>query len=441
MNPSSERFFSAPILPTLLRLSAPGVLLVLFQSVVSITDTYFVGRLGTVPLAGLALVFPLIMLLQMTSAGAMGGGVSSAIARALGAGNAAAARRLVVHSLVIAAAMGATFTLLVLVFGRSLYALLGGASETLAQALAYSNIVFAGAVVVWLANTLSSVLRGTGNMLVPALAQIGAAVVQVPLSASLVLGLGPMPALGIAGAAVAYVAAFGIATLVMAVMVFRPASPLRPAPGDFALEWRLFRDILRVGGVSVLSAVQTVLTSLILTGFVARYGAAALAGYGVGLRLELLQIPLVFAVGQALVVLVGIHIGAGRAERAKKIAWTGAALAASISLAIGATVATVPQAWVSLFSDDPEVLASGSLYLRTVALFYPFLAAGMALYFASQGAGQVVRPVLAGTARLLIVLVGCALAGSLQGIFAVIAAGLAAFGALTIWFVKRAGWG
>jgi len=440
LNPASERFFSAPILPTLLRLSAPGVLLVLFQSVVSITDTYFVGRLGTVPLAGLALVFPLIMLLQMTSAGAMGGGVSSAIARALGAGNAAAARRLVVHALAIAAAMGAAFTLLVLLFGRALYALLGGQGETLAQALAYSNIVFAGAIVVWAANTLSSVLRGTGNMLVPAMAQIGAAVVQVPLSASLVLGLGPMPALGIAGAAVAYVVAFGVATFAMAAVVFRPASALRPAQADFALQWRLFRDILRVGGVSVLSSVQTVLTSLILTGFVARYGAAALAGYGVGLRLELLQIPLVFAVGQALVVLVGLHIGAGRAGRAKQIAWMGAALAASISLAIGAIAATVPQAWVSLFSADPEVLASGSLYLRTVAPFYPFLAAGMALYFASQGAGQVVRPVLAGTARLLIVIVGCALAGSLQGIFAVIAAGLAAFGALSVWFVKRARW-
>jgi putative MATE family efflux protein len=440
LNPSAERFFSAPILPTLLRLSAPGVLLVLFQSIVSITDTYFVGRLGTVPLAGLALVFPLIMLLQMTSAGAMGGGVSSAIARALGAGNAAGARRLVVHALAIAAAMGAAFTLLVLLFGRALYALLGGAGETLAQALAYSNIIFAGAIVVWVANTLSSVLRGTGNMLVPAMAQIGAAVVQVPLCASLVLGVGPMPALGIAGAAVAYVAAFGIATLAMAAVIFRPASALRPARADFALEWRLFRDILRVGGVSVLSAVQTVLTSLILTGFVARYGAAALAGYGVGLRLELLQIPLVFAVGQALVVLVGIHTGAGRAGRAKQIAWVGAALAASISLVIGAIVATVPQAWVSLFSADPGVLASGSLYLRTVALFYPFLAAGMALYFASQGAGQVVRPVLAGTARLLIVVTGCALAGSLQGIFAVIAAGLAAFGALSVWFVKRTRW-
>ncbi len=407
---------------------------------VSIGDTYFVGRLGTAPLAGLALVFPLLMLLQMTSAGAMGGGVSSAIARALGAGNPAAARRLVVHALVIASAMGAVFTLLILFFGGSIYGLLGGEGEILHDALAYSNMVFAGAIVVWIANTLSSVLRGTGNMLVPALGLIGAAVVHLPLSAALVLGLGPMPKLGIAGAGVAYVTTFGIAALAMAASVFRRSSALRPGAGDFRLEWRVFRDILRVGGVSVLSALQTVLTTVILTGFVGRYGAAALAGYGVGLRLELLQIPLVFAVGQALVVLVGTHVGAGRPARAKRIAWIGAALAASISLAIGATVALVPQAWVSLFSADPGVLDSGSRYLRTVAPFYPFLAAGMALYFASQGAGRVVLPVLSGTARLAIVIIGGALAASLQSIFAVVAVGIATFGVLTIWIVMRARW-
>src|ERR671914_237521 len=117
LNPRTERLLAAPIVPTLARLSAPGVLLVAFQSLVSVGDTYFVGRLGTAPLAGLALVFPLIMLLQMTSAGAMGGGVSSAIARALGSGDVQAARRLVVHALVIAAAMGAAFTLLILLLG------------------------------------------------------------------------------------------------------------------------------------------------------------------------------------------------------------------------------------------------------------------------------------------------------------------------------------
>ena len=440
MTPRTERLLSAPIVPTLARLSAPGVLLVAFQSMVSVGDTYFVGRLGTAPLAGLALVFPLIMLLQMTSAGAMGGGVSSAIARALGAGDAHSARRLVIHALLIAAAMGAAFTVLILPFGPSVYRLLGGRGETLDLALQYSNVVFGGAIAVWIANTLSSVLRGTGNMLVPALGLISAAVVHLPLSASLVLGLGPMPRLGIAGAGVAYVVTFGIASLAMAGVVFRPASALRPRAGDFVIERRLFREILRVGGISVVSSLQTVLTAVVITGFVGRYGAAALAGYGVGLRLELLQIPLVFAIGQAMVVLVGTSIGAGRGARAKRIAWVGTAFAASISLAIGLAAGVFPLAWVGLFSADPAVLESGANYLRTVAPFYPLLAAGIALYFASQGAGQVLRPVLAGTARLAIVVAGGAIALSLQAVFITIAVGMVAFGALTIGFVARAKW-
>jgi putative MATE family efflux protein len=432
MNPRTERLLAAPIAPTLARLSSPGVLLVAFQSMVSIGDTYFVGRLGTAPLAGLALVFPLIMLLQMTSAGAMGGGVSSAIARALGSGDAAAARRLVVHALAIAATMGAAFTILVLPLGEFLYGLLGGRDETLAHALSYSGIVFGGAIAVWIANTLSSVLRGSGNMLTPALALIGAAVVHLPLSGILVARI------GIAGAGIAYVTTFSIAALVMAAIVRR--SSLCPRRGDWKLEWRLFREILRVGAISTLSAVQTVLTAVILTGFVGRHGAAALAGYGVGLRLELLQIPLVFAVGQALVVLVGTHIGAGRPARAKRIAWVGAGFAASISLVIGIAASIFPLAWVGLFSSDAAVLQNGSSYLRTVAPFYPLLAAGIALYFASQGAGRVLRPMLAGTVRLALVIAGGLMVASLEGVFVVIAAAMIVFGALTAWFVASTDW-
>lgn len=427
-------------MPTLARLSAPGVVLVLFQSMVSIGDTYFVGKLGTAPLAGLALVFPLVMLLQMTSAGAMGGGVASAIARSLGAGDAARARRLVVHALVIAAAMAAAMTILILGLARPLYTLLGGRDETLRHALAYSNIVFAGAGVVWLANTLASILRGSGNMLVPALALIGAACVQVPLSGSLVLGLGPMPHLGIAGAAVAYVTSFGLSGLAMALVVFRRASALRPRRADLVPERRLFLDILHVGGLSVLNSFQTVLTAIVLTGFVGRFGPAALAGYGVGVRLELLQIPLVFAVGQALVVLVGTHIGAGHAARAKTIAWAGTGLAAAICLVIGGAAALFPLAWLGLFSADPAVLDAGARYLRIVAPFYPLLGASIALYFASQGAGRMLRPVLAGTARLAIVALGGALVASLAAIFSVVAVGILFSAGLMMWFVSRARW-
>src|SRR6185503_12726245 len=347
-----------PIVPTLVRLATPGIALALFQIAVSVADTYYIGRLGTESLAGLALVFPMLMLLQMTSAGAMGGGVSSAVARALGAGNPDAARKLVAHALLIALGGGLTFTVLLLGFGRGLYELLGGRGAALAQALAYSQVIFAGAVLVWIGNTLA-----------PALAFAGSATVQVPLSGALTLGWGPCPRLGIAGAATAYVIAFGLASLVMAALVWRSA--LRPQRAHLQLEGKLFREIMRVGAISSVSALQTVLTAVILTGFVARFGTAAQAGYGVGVRLELLQVPIVFAIGQALVVMVGTNIGAGHGERAKRIAWTGTAAAMLVSLAIGWTVAAYPPLWIRIFSDDDAVLEIGSLYLRTVAPLYP----------------------------------------------------------------------
>ena len=441
----TKRLLHGPIVSTLLRLAAPGVVLVAFQSAVSITDSYFVGQLGTIPLAGIALVFPLVMLLQMTSAGAMGGGVSSAIARALGAGDLATARRLVVHALVIGLGMGALFTLLLLVLGPSIYQLLGGQNEdTLAQALAYSNMLFAGSILVWLANTLASILRGSGNMSVPAFTLAAASVVHIPLCGLLVQGAAGVPAMGIRGAGVAYVCAAAFSTLVMMLYLIRPSSRLRPMRTDWQLDRSMFREIFRVGAVSSLSSLQTVLTSVILTGIVGSYGIAALAGYGVGVRLELLQVPLVFAIGQAQVALIGTNIGAGHIARAKRVAWIGAAMTACMSLSIGLIVFGWPELWVQLFSQDPAVLATGSTYLRLVGPFYPFLALGVCLYFASQGSGRVVLPVLAGTARLIVAVTGGALLVRLNAplwtIFVVIALGLLVYGSLTVWAVARTDW-
>ena len=228
----------------------------------------------------------------------------------------------------------------------------------------------------------------------------------------------------------------------MAVLVWRSA--LRPHRIHLKLEGKLFREILRVGAISSVSAMQTVLTAVILTGFVARFGTAALAGYGVGVRLELLQVPIVFAIAQALVVMVGTNIGAGHGERAKKIAWTGTAAAALVCLVIGWSVAIHPALWIHLFSDDAAVIEIGSLYMRIVAPFYPLFGAGLALYFASQGAGQMLMPVLAGTARLVLVVSGGMLVmqfgGPLAALFAVIALGLSVLGGLTAYSVYKARW-
>src|SRR4029434_4009249 len=155
MDPRTRMLLEGPIAPTLLRLAAPNVLTLAAQTAAGLIETYFIGKLGTDALAGVALVFPVVMLMQMMSGGAMGGGIASSIARALGAGRRADADALAVHALVIALVFGLAFTLGLLGGGRWLYAAMGGTGPALSAALVYSGWIFAGAALVWLFNSLA----------------------------------------------------------------------------------------------------------------------------------------------------------------------------------------------------------------------------------------------------------------------------------------------
>lgn len=191
------------IMPTLFRLAAPNVLNLLALSVIVTADAFFVGSLGPAALAGVTLVFPMKMLMQHMAASGMGGAVTSAIARALGAGDRAHANALAMHAIVIAVAMAAGFTVGMLAWGPTIYAALGGREATLEAALGYSTVVFAGAVTPWLFNTLASIVRGTGTMGVPAAAIAASALADLLLSPAFIFGWDPLPRLGVAGAGLA----------------------------------------------------------------------------------------------------------------------------------------------------------------------------------------------------------------------------------------------
>src|SRR5271170_6140984 len=369
LDPRTRALLEGPIAATLLRLAAPNVLVMLVQASVGLIETYFVGRLGTAALAGVALVFPAVMLMQMMSAGAMGGGIASAIARALGAGRRADADALAVHALLIAAILGGAFTIAVIGGGPALYRAMGGDGATLDAALTYSNVVFAGALLLWLMNTLASILRGTGNMMLPAVVICVGALLLIPLSPSLIFGWGPFPALGVAGGGVAVLIYYGAGTLVLAACLRRRGGIIRLSLAGVRLRWALLADILRVGAVASLITVQTNLTVAVLTGLVGSFGSAAIAGYGIGSRLEYLLVPLVFGLGAPLVAMVGTNIGAGQHARALRIAWLGGAIACVATEAIGVAAALAPTAWIRLFSADPDVIAAGALYLRLAGPF------------------------------------------------------------------------
>lgn len=443
-DPRTAALLDGPIASTLVRLAAPNMLVMLAQTTVGLVETYFVGKLGTAALAGVALVFPVVMLMQMMSAGAMGGGISSAIARALGRGSRADADALAIHALLIGLFFGLIFTVALLAGGPWLYAAMGGSGASLAAASTYSAVVFSGAILVWLFNSLANVIRGSGNMATPAIVTCVAVLVLIPLSPCLIFGFGPFPRLGVAGGAVAVLIYYAAGSAVLAAYLRSSRSVVRLSFAGVRLRWALFLDILRVGLVAALITVQTNLTIAIATGFVGVFGAAAIAGYGTGSRLEYLLIPLVFGLGGPLVAMVGTNIGAGRRDRALRVAWIGAAIAAGLCEAIGLTAAAVPRAWLALFDSDPAMIDAGSRYLHAVGPVYGLFGLGMALYFASQGAGRLLWPLLANFARLVIAAAGGFLAlrwtGSLTGVFVALAIALAAFGLINTAAVASGAW-
>jgi putative MATE family efflux protein len=450
-----QAMLSGPILPVMLKLALPTVVVLAVQTFVGVAETYFVSFLGTDALAGVALVFPVLMLMQMMSNGGIGGGVAAAVARALGAGRTADADALALHALVLAASFGIVFTAAELLGGDALYRSLGGDAlyrslggdgGALAAALAYGHVVFSGALLVWIVSLLAAALRGAGNTVVPAAVTFGGLFILLPLSPALIFGWGPFPRLGIAGAGLAVVVYYLAASAALLWYLRSRRSPLRLAFAPQSLKWRLFREILGVGGLSAIGTVQANLTVVLVTGAVGLFGTDAIAGYGIAARLEYILIPLLFGLGTAALTMVGMNMGAGQVARAQRIAWLGGLVAAGFTELIGLAAAVFPEAWLGLFTADPAVVATGSLYLRIVAPFYGVFGLGMLLYFSSQGAGRVLWPVLAGTTRLLIAAAGgwivvAGLDGGLGALFGVVAVATVSFGGITAGALLLRGWG
>lgn len=443
--PSASDLLTGPILPLLLRFALPNMVAMLAVALAAMAETRYVGQFGPAALAGMALVFPFVMLQNMLSAGAMGGGVSSAVSRALGAGDGERASVLAVHALWIGIAAGALFMALMVVLGPWFMSMLGGSGETLAQAVAYSEVAFTGSIFIWLVNTLSSVIRGSGNMRVPSVTLILVALAQVAIGGALGLGWLSWPPLGMRGVAAGSVLANAAGALFLWSYLAAGRGKVKLRIRGTPVVRQHLHDILRVGAVACISPFQTVLTILILTRLITSFGTEALAGYGIGTRLEFLLVPIAFAIGVASVPLVGMAIGAGNSQRARQAAWTAAALATSTLVALGLVVAVAPELWTTLFTHDPTVIQSSASYFLWAGPFYGFFGLGLSLYFSSLGAGKATGPVLAGTLRLAVVAAGGALLAHWNSpawmIFALVGLGMAAYGITTVLFVKYTPWG
>ncbi|TFY97728.1 MATE family efflux transporter [Ramlibacter humi] len=440
----TQRMLHGAVVPTLMRLSTPNVVGLFASTVVIGYDGFILGRLGSEALAGVALVLPLAMLMLQMSAGGMGAATTGAVARALGAGDRALASRLAQHAMLIAIAASLLFTVL----GTSgvVFTAMGGRGSVLETAGRYAGVLFGGAAVVWLTNVMAGIVRGTGEMLAAALALLTTTAVHLLLCPALVFGAGPLPALGVAGAATSTLVSNGVAGIGLALWLSRRAGAVDILRTRWNLDRELFHRILRVGLPASLSPVISNTSIALATAWMAAFGPAVVAGYGIAARLEYILVPIAFGVGSALTAMVATNLGAGQSVRAKQVTWLGSALVFAITGAIGAWAALFPAAWMNLFTNDAAIRGAGTGYLRVVGACYGFFGLGLALFFASQGAGRLLWPLVATATRMAVVATGGWLAvrglaaPSMPALTAVIAVSFAAMGLTVGIATARSDW-
>ncbi len=331
----------------------------------SIADTYFVGQLGTLPLAAMGFTFPVSFSLVAIGLG-VGIGASSVLSRLLGAGEQERVQRITTHALLLAALLG----LIVMAVGLStidaMFGALGAGEATLPLIREYMEVYYFGGFLLILPMVGNFAMRAAGDARVPAIILTISAVINIALDPVLIFGMFGFPALELRGAAIATVFANGVTVLASIVVLYRKEDLIRlrylsPA-GLLDSWWRL----LHVGIPAIASNMLSPLTVAVITSFVAVYGPAAVAGFAVASRIEALLLIAVFAVTSSVGPFTGQNFGAGRIDRIREFASVSDRFCLLFAIAASAGLALVAEPLAAVFDDNTDVIAAASAYLKIV---------------------------------------------------------------------------
>jgi putative MATE family efflux protein len=430
-----DRLLAMPPLVAVVRLAAPTTLVMVVSAVSNVVYTYFVSRLGVDAIGAVSLVFPVSLLALTAMAGGIGAGASSAIARALGAGRRSEAAVLAGQALVLAVTIGVVFGLVIQVAAGPLFDLMGARCGVHTSATLFARVLFGGAAITFLGGMFDSVLRGEGNVRVPAIWS----------TTSLVLQMGATPLFmftfdwGLPGAALAMLACQLLAAVARAVWVLGGRGVVRPTFRMTTLG--PLREILRVGVPAALATSVSNLGLMALTAVVTRLGPADLAAYGLATRLDFLLMSFGYGFGAAVLTLVGLATGAQRLDRVRAFVVHACAITVVFLAVPGLLVCWRPSLWLGLFSGDAGVHAVGTQYFRLIGPAYPFVGISMVIAFAFQGLGRATIPLAWTIVRVVGVLGGAivcthGLGLGERAVFAIIALGnLVSAAGMTVLFV------
>jgi len=381
-------------------------------SILEVVDMYFIGKLGDVSIAGGAMSISIIIVLTTVIFGTVTA-TAAFVSRAYGSERYERIPVILSHSLYLALGFSAVLAVIGMFWSQDLLLLLGADPEVAAVGARFLSPMLMGMFVFVTLMILTTVFQSTGDSRTPMFVMIGVNIANIVLNPTLIMGLGGLPAFGIAGSAYASIASRATGVLLLVgVMYLLPSKKNGPVrlPKQWTFEPRLLKDIVRV---MVPSAVQSGVRSfafLGMTAIVALYGTSAVAAYGICQRLDMLGLIFVMGLCTGVAVMVGQNLGAGKVERAEKTVRIAMIVNALFMALVGILYLRSADHLLAFFGATEASLANGIQFMHIVPPSYFVIAMAMTMGFAMNGAGMTRPGMYAAIAGQLIVQVGLAAA-------------------------------
>jgi putative MATE family efflux protein len=384
---SPERILGGSILPTLLKLSGPAIIAFIFHTTFNFVDRLFVSRLGPVELGALGMAFTVQSILITIGSGT-GIGASSLIARLIGAGKEEQANNAAEHTLLIIIALALITTIFGPRLTRPLFLLLGASGQMLPYILSYINIILYGSFFQFFSMIGNGILRGEGNTVTPMQVMVAGTLINIALDPLLIFGIGPFPALGVQGAALATVIGRAASCILLAASLFGRRNLVVLNMRAFRYRGAIIGAIFAVGGPTIVGQLSNSLGLSLLFILLRPYGDMAKSAFTLGFTYQQVATLPIIGIAQGTLTMTGQNFGAGRIGRVKSIVGKSLLLCMGVMCAVALIMILGRGALVRVFSDVGEVIRIGKTMLMIFALGFPFLAARFILASFFQGLGR-----------------------------------------------------
>lgn len=410
MSSEKVRLTEGPVGRHLVAMTVPVLLGIITMMGQALIDAWFLGRVGDRALAAHAFSFPILMIVTSVAIG-LGAGTSSVVARAIGAGNHRRARRLTSDSLLLSFLITAGVALVGVLTIRPLFRLLGAPEDMLPMIGEFMTILYVGVPFIVVGMVGMASMRATGDTRLPSKIMIAGSVLNVALDPILIFGLGPIPAMGLNGAAMAALLARG-AIMAVALYMLRHRLEMisfnRPDPAEMRSSWK---DILHVGLPAAGTNAIVPVGAAIITAMIARYGPDAVAGFGVASRIESMMLVVYYAMSAIIGPFVGQNLSAGRDDRILRALRLCTVFCIGSGLAIAAVLALSATTLPALFSDSASVISTASLFLWIAPIGYGAYGMVMVMNASFNGLGEPMPAVGISVGRIVVLYLPLAFIG------------------------------